>query len=350
MRVVIVGASGNVGTSLIRTLEHEPRVESILGVARRRPGWNPPKVEWATADVRSDDLVPLFRGADCVVALAWLIQPSRDESVTRAVNVDGSRRIFEATVAAGVPALVYSSSIGAYSPAPKDRPVDESWPTGGIRSSFYSRHKADVERILDEVERSSPGLRSVRIRPGLVFKREAATGIRRLFAGPLLPTPLMRRTRIPVFPNIPNLVVQGVHSLDLADAFRLAIVADARGAYNVAADPVLDVAAFSAALHARPVPVPAAVARALTDVTWRLRLQPTPPGWVDLALNVPVMDTSRARDELGWRPRRTATEAFLEVLEGMHDGAGLDTPPLSPDTSGPARSREIGTGVGGSST
>ena len=81
-----------------------------------------------------------------------------------------------------MPALVYASSVGAYSPGPKDRRVDESWPTAGIESSFYSRHKAEVERLLDRFERETPSVRVVRLRPALIFKREAASGIRRLFA------------------------------------------------------------------------------------------------------------------------------------------------------------------------
>ena len=106
MRVVVVGATGNVGTSLVRVLSEDDRVQSVLGVARRRPQLEVPKVEWATADVAEDDLVGLFSGADAVVHLAWAIQPSRDEAALRRVNVEGSARVAAATIEAGVPALV----------------------------------------------------------------------------------------------------------------------------------------------------------------------------------------------------------------------------------------------------
>jgi UDP-glucose 4-epimerase len=281
------------------------------------------------------------------VHLAWLIQPSRDESVTHATNVEGSQRVFEAVGAARVPALVYASSVGAYAAGPKDRAVDESWPTTGIDSSFYSRHKASVERILDSFEAANPSVRVVRLRPGLIFKRAAATGIRRLFAGPFLPSALVRRDLIHVIPSHPRLVFQAVHSLDVGEAYRLAIVRDeARGAYNVAAEPVLDPPELARVLGARTVPVPAAALRAAADLTWRLRLQPTSPGWVDMGLGVPLMDITRAREELGWTPRHTASQALVELIDGMRDGAGEDTPPLSPQTSAPARVREVLTGVG----
>src|SRR3954447_26232439 len=152
MRVVVVGATGNVGTSVLHALAREPAVESVVGVARRLPKMSFPKTKWVSADVVSDDLAAIFRGADAVVHLAWLIQPSRDAALLRAVNVDGSARVFRAAGEAGVGALVYASSIGAYSPGPKDRRVDESWPTEGIESSFYSVHKAETERMLDQLE------------------------------------------------------------------------------------------------------------------------------------------------------------------------------------------------------
>ncbi len=344
MRVVVVGASGNAGTSVLSALADEPAVDSVLGVARRVPSLSVPKVEWTRADVTRDVLEPLFRGADAVVHLAWLIQPSRDGQVLRATNVDGSRRVFEAVAAAGVPALVYASSVGAYSPGPKDRAVDESWPTDGIKTSFYSRHKAEVERLLDVFEAQHAEVRVVRLRPGLIFKREAASEIRRYFAGPLLPSALVRPGHIPVVPDTPRLRFQAVHSLDVADAYRRAVVDEAaRGAYNVAAEPVLDPERLASLLGARRVPVPARVLRAAAALTWRARLQPTPEGWVDMALGVPIMDTTRAREELGWEPRHDGGEALLELLRGMADGAGLATPPLH---AGGSRLRELAQGVG----
>lgn len=344
MRIVVIGSTGNVGTSLVRALAHD---NVVTGIARRRPDRAPAGVRHVTADITRDDLRPHLQGADAVVHLAWAIQPSRDEPALERVNVDGSRRVFEAVADAGVPTLVYASSIGAYSPGPKDRPVDESWPTDGIESSFYARHKATVERILDDVEASNPGLRSVRLRPGLIFKGEAATEIRRYFAGPFLPSPLLRPELIRLVPSLVRLRVQAVHADDVARAYRLAIVDErASGAYNVAADPVVDPDTLAAEFGALKVRLPPRAVRAAADLTWRLRLQPTPPGWLDMGLAVPVMDTTRARTELGWEPRKSSLEALRELLEAMSRGADGDTPPLARSASGPLRSREVLTGVG----
>ena len=348
MRIVVVGATGNIGTSVLRSLEREESVESVLGLARRLPGLSMPKVEWAAADVVDDDLVPHFTGADAVVLLAWLIQPSRDLTKQWMVNVEGSTRVARAAKEAGVPSLLYASSVGAYSAGPKDRRVDESWPTGGVPSSYYGRHKAEVERRLDRFEAEAPDVRLVRMRPGLVFKREAAEGIRRLFAGPFFPSVLANPSLINVVPDIENLRSQVVHSYDVGEAFRLAIVNEnARGPFNLAAEPVLDAKEIGRILNARPVPMPARLVRAGAGLSWALRLQPVPPGWLDLSRNVPIMDTTRARTELGWTPQHSADGALLELLEGLRTGSGLDTPPLSPKTSGRFRIREILTGVGG---
>lgn len=346
MRVAIAGATGNVGTSLLESLVNEPSVESVLGIARRVPRTDVPKTEWRQADIRADDLVPLFRGADAVVHLAWAIQPSRDDAALRATNLRGSARVLQAVAEAKVPALVYASSVGTYSPGPKDRFVDEAWPVDGIATSFYSRHKAEVERMLDCFESENSTVRVVRMRPALIFKRAAASGIRRLFVGPFLPSPLLRRALVPLVPSHPGLRFQGVHSEDVGEAFRLALVRPVRGAFNLAADPVLDGPELARLADARAVQVSRRLLRRAVEVGWRLHLQPSPPGWVDLGFGVPLMDCGRARETLRWSPRHTAAEALTELVAGFRDRAGADTPPLEPDAGGPLRSQEIASGVG----
>jgi UDP-glucose 4-epimerase len=231
--------------------------------------------------------------------------------------------------AAGVPSLVYASSVGAYSRRRGDAPVDESWPTGGIPSCPYSRDKAAVERMLDRFEHDHPGVRTVRLRPALVFKRAAAAEITRYFLGwPGLAGRLPRR--LPVGPMVRGLVMQCVHSHDLATAYAAAIFSDATGAFNVAADPVIDAATVRAAYGVRTVELPAAPVRAAMSLAWRARLQPTDPSWLDMALGVPTMDCSRAREVLDWQPAHSSIEALTELYGGIRDQVGLPTPALRP--------------------
>jgi nucleoside-diphosphate-sugar epimerase len=346
MRVVVTGASGNVGTSVLEALGRESKVKEIVGIARRMPDVEMPKVRWVGADILEVDLAPFFEGADAVIHLAWAIQPSRDEAMTERINVEGSRRVFEAAAAAKAGALIYASSVGAYSPGPKERQVDESWPVEGIPTSFYSRHKAATEDLLDELEGRAPELRIVRMRPALIFKSEAASEIRRLFAGPFLPGFLVRKQLVPLLPKVPRLRFQAVYSRDVGEAYRQAVVRDVRGAFNIAAEPEIGIEELQEFFGARSFPLPAKALRAAADVSWKLRLQPSPPGWIDLALGVPMMDTTRAREELGWEPTLTSLEALDDLLRGLRNAEGGPTPPLEPTAGGPMRAREIATGVG----
>jgi nucleoside-diphosphate-sugar epimerase len=345
-KVVVVGATGNVGSSLVEALQADDRVEEIRAVARR-PAPATGKLRTVAVDIASDDLATVFEGADRVVHLAWAIQPSHDAAALWRTNVLGSWRVFDAAVRAGLDAIVYASSIGVYSPGPKDHQVDESWPTDGIATSFYSRHKVVTERLLDGIERGSTQTRVVRLRPALTFKHASAAEQRRLFLGPLLPGRLLRPGLVPAVPDVSGLRTQAVHTEDVAAAYHLAVMSDARGAFNIAAEPPVDAAVLATLLDSRTVRVPAAVVRTLADLTWRARLQPTPPGWLDMGLQSPMMSSERARRELGWAPQRSSVHALGELLEGLRTRAGAATPTLSPDAGGPARVGEFATGVGG---
>lgn len=345
MRVAITGATGNVGTSVVERLAADGAVTEIIGIARRRTDWSPPKTRWVQADVAVDDLAPVLRDVDAVVHLAWLFQPTHRPLVTWRNNVLGSIRVFEAVAAAGIRTLVYASSVGAYSPGPDGERVDESWPTHALPIAAYGREKSYVERVLDRFEHDHPDVRLVRMRPGFIFKRSAAEEQRRLFAGPLLPNPLVRPGLIPVIPDLPGLRFQALHSSDAAQAYHLALTREVRGAFNVAAEPIVDAPALGRLLDARVVGVPKAPVRAAVAAAWHLRLIPASPGLVDLALSLPVMDTTRATTELGWRQHVDALSAMGEMLEGMRQGAGGPTPPLDPDAGGRFRHHEVPSGT-----
>lgn len=331
MRVVVVGATGNVGFALTRALVEDPEVDEVVGIARRRPAPGAvPGVDWVEADIVRDDLVATFRGADAVVHLAWLIQPTRDLTALWTVNVDGTVRVLDAAADAGVGSVVYASSVGAYSPGPDDEPVDETWPTHGVATSAYSRQKAYTERLLDAFEAEHPSIRVVRLRPALIFQPAAAEEQRRFFAGTLLPRWLLRGGSLPVMPHLRGVRFQAVHADDIADAYRRAVLSEASGAFNVAAPPILSTRDVADLLDARSVPIPVGLARAGAHLSWRLRLQPVSPGWVDLGQRSPVMDTTRAHDVLGWRPRHTGRDALRAVIDGIAEARGGPTPPLQP--------------------
>lgn len=331
MRVTVFGATGNIGVRVVRALIAEDLVEEIIGVARRDPQLDWPKVTWRRADITVDPIDHLVDGSDVVVNLAWTLQPSRDIPLLDRVNVGGGRRIVDAVVRNGVGGLVHASSVGAYAPGPRPGArVDESWPTTGVAGSHYSRQKVEMERILDAVARRHPTVRIVRLRPALVFQRSAASEMKRAFLGPLAPMGLLGRRGLPLFPRDPRWSFQVVHADDTASAFAAAVVRDVHGAFNIATEPVVTPAMAASLFGARLAPVPARPARAVMAAAWRARLVPAEPGWADLAAGSPLMSTVRARRELDWIPRLTAQDAVSDLLSGLADRAGGPTPPLLP--------------------
>lgn len=345
MRVAVVGASGNVGSGVLRALRDHPDTRAVVGVARRppAPGAAPEHlgVSWRAIDVaagepdsREEDLTVTaltraFDGVDAVVHLAWQIQPNHDRDLLRRTNVEGTRRVARAAVRAGVRQLVAASSWAAYSPAADDAPRDESWPTGGVRTSHYSVDKAAQERVLDDVEAMHPGLVVTRMRTALVFQAGAGAEVARYFLGPWVPRRLLRPGALPALVVPRRLRLAVVHADDAGDAYVRAVHARARGAFNVAARDLLgpdDVARLLD--HGRVLAVPPGVLRPAVAAAWRARLLASDPGWLDMAVNVPVMDTARVRRELGWSERRTAAQSLVELLGGIAHGRGGPTPVL----------------------
>jgi UDP-glucose 4-epimerase len=340
MRIAITGASGNAGTALLRNLQgqlaRKPGSMELTGISRRLPDTSRAPyagVEWHTLDVGLDSDQPLLKsalaGVDCVVHLAWQIQPNRDLDQLYRTNVSGTANVLEAARLAGVKQVVCASSIGAYSKAPKDRRTDESWPAQGMAGSHYSRHKAAQEKLLDEFAAAEPGIAVARLRPGLIFQGAAGSEIGRYFLGPLIPRLLPKRPWIPLLPAPDNLIFQAVHADDVAEAYWRVIDQRASGAFNIAAEPVLTPQELARIVRARRIlPIPMGLLHNLVGAAWQLRLLPMDSGWVEMAAGVPVMDTGRARRILGWEAKKSSVEAVLDVLEGMGTGEGAAPSPV----------------------
>ncbi|MFN8075622.1 MAG: NAD-dependent epimerase/dehydratase family protein [Kineosporiaceae bacterium] len=337
--VVVTGLSGNLGTAVLRRLA--PTGCRLIGVCRRPPaGGEYEAASWVPLDLAAPDaatqLRPVVEGADAVVHLAWGFQPSHDVEELERTAVGGTRAVTEAVLEAGVPHLVHTSSLGAYSPGPRTSAdpgwdgVGEDWPTGGIDSLAYSRHKVAGERLLDQLERQAgergAELTVTRLRPSLVVQRDAASGLLRYGAPAWMPTAAVRH--VPALPLPRDFQVQFVHADDVAAAVQLVLDARAPGAFNLVAEPVVDAAMIAEVLGARLVPAPWQALRAAAAAAWHARLQPLDPGWLDLAVEVPRMSARRAREQLGWTPQWDGVAALTDLVEGMRAGASTDSPPL----------------------
>lgn len=344
MRVAVIGGTGNAGLALVERLARNSAVDATIAIARRRPERLPDGVQWRGGDL-ADGIGDLLTDVDAVVHLAWLFQPSHSPAITWRSNVVGTAGLLRTIrQTPRIRSLVYASSLGAYSPAPGRR-VDERFPTHGIPTSPYGMQKAYVERLLDLFEHECPDVRVVRMRPSFIIGAEAAVEQRRLFGGPLAPGRTIGRLGLPVLPD-PGVRFQVVHRTDLAHAYELALLRDAAGAFNLAADPPVGVPEVAEALGGRAVRVPERLLRGAVRAAWHAHVLPMSPGMFDLIACTPLLETSRAREVLGWQPLRTPREAIADLVRGLASNEGAPTPPLSPETSGPLRVHELRTGMG----
>jgi len=339
MTVAITGASGNVGTALLRALA-DAGVAEVRGLARRRPPETEPYagVRWYAADLGTADSEPVLAefldGVDAVVHLAWALIPDRQPDLLHAVNVEGTRRVLAAAGAAGVPHVVHMSSIGAYAAGPQTFPVGEDWPTTGIPSSQYSRMKSECEQLVRDFAAAHPAATVSITRPTLVLQPDAASEIGRYFLGPFL-FPAARALPGAVAKLLPvplpgSLHLGFVHSDDVADAITRIIDRRAPGAFNLSAPPHLDADGLARALGARRVPVPSFVLRAGMQAAFLAHVLQIEPGWLDMGLGVPPLDTSRARIQLDWRAKHSGGDLLRDFVAALSTGQGHTGPLLHP--------------------
>ena len=324
LTVAVTGPTGEIGISAVDALEEHPDVERIIGMARRAfspeaRGWT--KTEYRQGDILDRDAVDaLVADADIVVHLAFIIMGSRDESAR--INLRGTRNVFEAAVASPrTRRLVYTSSVAAYGYHPDNPvPITEEVPPRGSPEHYYSEQKAACEAVLAEVTAGS-SLEVYVLRPCIVAGPKAPAlaetmpwnrlpdGVRRLSGA----VPLLK----PPFPD-PGLAVQLVHHDDVASAIALAATTSAPpGAYNLAADGLLTFSEVGEALGARPIRVPHLAARATSEVLSRLPFVPSGLEWLHAGRASTVMDTSKAKAQLGWTPKYTAAETLSGLAESI---------------------------------
>jgi UDP-glucose 4-epimerase len=325
LTVAVTGPTGDIGRAAVRALEQAPEVERIVGMARRP--FDPADLGWERAEYRQGDVLDresvdaLVEGADVVVHLAFIILG--DDEETREINVRGSRNVFEAAVAAGASRLVYTSSVAAYGfHRENPQPLTEDVEPRGTEGFYYSAQKAELEGLLDELV-SGSDIESYVLRPCIVAGNDATTLIDEVvdmmsLNGALAPFQRMLQALpvvAPVLPD-PGVPFQLVHNDDVATAVRSAALGRGTpGVYNLAAEETLTSADIAAALGWRSLPVPSLAVDAATSVLTNAPLMPARAGWIN-AFSVPVvMDTSRARDQLGWTPEHGAHATLDETVE-----------------------------------
>lgn len=324
MTVAVTGPTGEIGISAVTALEREPAVEKIVGMARRP--FDPSSRGWVKTTYQQGDILDreavdaLVAQADVVVHLAFLIMGSREES--ERINLQGARNVFEATVSSVRPRrLVYTSSVAAYGyHSDNPVPLTEDVPPRGSPEHYYSAQKAACEALLAEITRDSP-LEVFILRPCIVAGPNAPA-LADAMPWNRLPGPIRAVTKLvpalkPVVPD-PGFPLQLVHHDDVATAIALAATAPTPpGSYNIAGDGLVTVSDVAKALGGRPIRVPAAAASAASAAISRVPFAPSMLEWLHVGRTSVVMDTAKAKKELGWQPVHSAAETLAELAASV---------------------------------
>jgi nucleoside-diphosphate-sugar epimerase len=326
LTVAVTGPTGTFGSGLVPLLQADARIGRVVGIARRPfdpagRGWT--KMEYRQGDVRdADALRDAFRDADVVVHLAFQITGNASRETTRAINVGGTLNAFRAAAAVRAQRFVHASSVAAYGwHADNPDPISEDWPVRPAARLFYAQEKAELEARLQDEAAAHPSLGLYLLRPPIVLGPNAV-GTKDLLPGPLAPLGRRlvgrpRRLPVPVLAFVPRFRLQFVHEDDVGQALLLCVLgAGPPGAYNVAGDGVLTAADVAREFGAVPVPLPSAPAQLAARAVSRLPFLPPAGEWIEAATRPSIMDTSRARRQLGWQPRYTGLKALRATLEG----------------------------------
>jgi nucleoside-diphosphate-sugar epimerase len=330
LTVAVTGPTGTFGFGLMPLLQADDRVARVVGIARRpfdpaAYGWT--KMEYRRGDVRDPQaLQDAFGHADVVVHLAFLVTGAASREAIRSTNMEGTLNAFGAAAATGARRFVYSSSVAAYGFHP-DNPVGmtEDWPIRPAARLFYAQEKARLEHLLRAEAARSAGPVLYLLRPSIVLGPHAVGG-KDLLPGPLAPLAraLARhavRLPVPVPVLVPRLPVQLVHEQDMGQALlRCVVAAGPPGTYNIAADGIVTGVEIARELGLLPLPVPAGPAQSAARRISGLPFLPPVAQWVEAASHPAIMDTTRAKQELGWVPRFTALETLRDTLRRGNDG------------------------------
>jgi nucleoside-diphosphate-sugar epimerase len=327
LTVAVTGPTGTFGFGLIPLLQADGRIKRIVGIARRpfdpaEHGWS--KMEYRRGDVRDPEAMHgAFEAVDVVVHLAFMITGTASRQTIRAINVEGTLVAFAAAAAAGAERFVYASSVAAYG-FHSDNPIGmtEDWPVRPADRLFYAQEKAELERLLLEQAQENPGVGLYVLRPPIVLGPHAV-GAKQLLPVPVVSAArtmlrLAHQFRVPIPVPAPDLPIQFIHEDDVGQALLKCVLAEGPpGAYNIAGDGVVTAADVVRELGLTPLPVPAVVTEGAARLAALIPLAPfVPPAseWVEAAAHPAIMDTTKAKRELGWRPQYTGLEALRDTL------------------------------------
>jgi UDP-glucose 4-epimerase len=305
--IAITGINSYFAKTVLPKLMADPEIESIIGIDVTPWTGEGSKVAFFQEDVRKREIYTLLKDADIVLHLAFIVEEIRDKKKTHAINVEGSKNVFQACAANGVKKIVYTSSIAAYGAHP-DNPIGitEEQPLIENPDSYYSTDKVVVEKFLDNFQKDNPKMIITRFRP------------------PIIVGPNLNNFAVDFYTRKKNFTIKGkdnevqfLHENDLGEALYLAIKKDFPGAFNIAADDYAGSRRLFEIAGVKTTDVPVGLMRILANVTFFLGMGKMSQGWVSLMEYPVVVDSSKFKAAAGWQPRYTTEEAFRDFLNSI---------------------------------
>ena len=311
--VAITGAGGSIGQRLIAYLDTQDICTRILGTDIVEPTVTSGKLEFLKKDIREHSLIDFWkdRHVETLVHLAFIVEPMHDEERMYDVNVNGTLNILRICEELKIGHVIVASSGTAYGAWPDNpEPLKEDDPIRVYPPTFnYAHHKGLNEQHCAEFMRKHPDVVFNVVRPCVVYGPNTQNYLSRYFA------------KMPFVPladgRDPNL--QFVHEDDVAELFSLLIEKRIPGAFNVAGDGVVRSSQIAAMLGKRARRVPRRLYYGVVWAFWRLKLKAieAPPGIVDYTSYPWVLDTTRAKELLGWKPKFTSKDT-LRIMFRTH--------------------------------
>jgi UDP-glucose 4-epimerase len=303
MNIAITGISGYIGTRLLNHLDHLDSVKKIVGIDVREPRIKSAKLKFYHHDVRQPfgDLF-IENGVDTVVHLAFILRPTRNITLARQIDIEGTKNLLDACRQAKVKHLLYLSSHTVYG-ARKDNPMllTEDAPLRPISGFQYSQDKVEIEQALRDFTNSTNNITLTILRSCPVVGANAVGSATTIMFTPFVMLGVIGS----------DAPMQFIHEDDLINLIGLFIKHKKGGIYNVAGDGTLKYSEVARTLHKRLLKLPGKLLELVVSFSWTTHLQSAAPaGCLKFIQYPPVVSTDKLKRELRYKFQYSSREAL----------------------------------------
>jgi len=304
----VTGVSGYLGRRLVAALNRLPEVERVVGIDLVPPATSPDKLTFVQMDVRDAALADVLgdNGVGSLVHCAFVARAFRDQRTMFDMNVGGTRNTLDSAATSGVRSMVVLSSHSVYGAwAENPASIIETHPVRPNAGHLYAEHKIAGELLCRRFRESRPDVRLTILRPSVIVgpncNNELGESLR---SGAILP----------VFSDRVS-ALQFVHEDDLADACLLALRHRDSGLFNIGGEGSLSWAEVVRLAGRRSFTVAPRLLESLVGCLWKLGIPClSSPSVLPLIRYPLVVDSTKARTVLGWRPRHSTASALESLV------------------------------------